>query len=259
MRLAKLPLLRNYILTNCWEKRTYHSFAEQYHQWQRIFAQADIRISGKHILEIGAGGCGGVGYFFLREGATRWLSTDQYQDPQTNQRLRKNEARLRAELRQQTPSFESLVQPEFRCFDAAKLQNDLEGKFDLLVSSAFFEHVQGEAVSRIITNMARYLKPEGLMFHEIDLRDHLNVANPHHFLKYTETQWRRLTENSIFYTNRLRSQDFKEAFVGAGLKLVHLDETQVPLPKDLPVVEEFRRYRPADLQTTVLIAILQKP
>ena len=46
------------------------------------------------------------------------------------------------------------------------------------------------------------------MLHVIDLRDHVNPRNPFGFYRYSEEEWRKLTNRTIFYTNRLRTKDY---------------------------------------------------
>lgn len=258
IRLSKAGPIRHQVMARCWEKRDYQSFVGQYARWKAMLDEAGVSVKDLRVLEIGSGGVVGVGYFFLHDGAARWVSSDPYQDPTANKRVSENDEQVAEEFRAHYPAGKETITPEFRLLDAALRQEDFVGKFDLIVSAAVMEHIPRGALHAIFDNMTAYLSPGGLMLHEIDLRDHVNVSNPHHFLKYTAPAWESLVGNSIFYTNRLRASDFKEAFVRNGLRTLLLKEERVPLPADLAVAKEFSAYAPEDLETTVLTALVKK-
>jgi hypothetical protein len=146
---------------------------------------------------------------------------------------------------------------DFLSFDAACLQPHLVEAFDVVLTSAVMEHIERDVVRTTLANLSRYLRKGGYMIHEIDLRDHINVYNPHNFLRYSEEEWEKLTKGSIFYTNRLRESDFLRYF-SRDLEVVFLESTSKELPERLTVSAPFMSYEKEDLEKTTMFVILQK-
>jgi SAM-dependent methyltransferase len=89
------------------------------------------------------------------------------------------------------------------------------GSVDLVWSHATLEHVRRRDVEATLRETRRVLRPEGFASHQIDLRDHL--ADALNSLRFSEAVWEsRLMSRSGFYTNRLRSSQWLEAFTRSG-------------------------------------------
>ncbi len=235
IRFSRFPLVNRFVLSSCWQKNTEADWRELHESWKLKFAKAGISLSGKKVLEIGAGSWG-LGREFLADGVAHWSATD----------VRVGKALDLGGCLETFP------------LDVAVFDPSLEGRFDAVVSSAAMEHVRRADVPIAIENMVRYVKTGGIMLHEIDLRDHINVSSPHHFLKYSEREWNALTEGTIFYTNRLRAPDFMREFAKCGLQTLLLEEEKAPLPLNLKIADEFSAYAPEELETTRITCILKK-
>ena len=141
--------------------------------------------------------------------------------------------------------------------EVAQIEKSL-AEFDIILSNAVFEHVPAELMDKAFNNMYKYLKKEGVMIHEIDLRDHVNIkGNPFNFYKYSQEKWDKLTKGTIFYTNRLRVSDFDKIFKKNKLKIINIKTKKTNLPK--VVNKEFiSRYSQKDLEVDFLLLILRK-
>jgi len=103
----------------------------------------------------------------------------------------------------------------------AQEATEIEGKdrFDFIYSISVLEHIYDIADN--ITAMSRLLKPGGLMYHHIDMRDHYNFNVPFLFYKYRRSTWEKyLTQQGGSYTNRWRYNDFTQAFQNNNLTVL---------------------------------------
>jgi len=96
---------------------------------------------------------------------------------------------------------------------------------DLHVSFGVFEHLQPEALHRILVEAARVLKPSGAAIHEVDLGDHFAHSDTHlssiDFLRYSKTDWSRIAGNRFAFHNRLRAPEYRRIYEGAGQKIIN--------------------------------------
>ena len=114
---------------------------------------------------------------------------------------------------------------------------------DFLWSQAVLEHLPRCAFYAFLTEMRRIVRPEGLLSHRVDLRDHLGGRLNN--LRFSETIWETsLFRNSGFYTNRLRQEEILAAFRQAGFEVVSLVNErwpQMPTPRKR-MIECFRSF-----------------
>lgn len=120
---------------------------------------------------------------------------------------------------------------------------------DLCFSQAVLEHVQLEEVDATLQHFKRVSRPNGVSSHRIDLKDHLASSLNH--LRFSpsfwETDWIR---KSGIYTNRLRHQQWVEAFRRAGFLQVDVEcdtWTTLPLAR-VSLHESFQKQTEADLK-----------
>ena len=89
-----------------------------------------------------------------------------------------------------------------------------KNKFDVILSRAVFEHLDNPEES--LKNMAKYLKENGEMIHEIDFRDHGIFTHfklsPFYMYKIPDTAWRKSSIKNPGLPNRLTSFDFEILF-----------------------------------------------
>lgn len=258
------------MLRHCWQHKGYKHFYKKYLSWREILEKNQVNLAGKKILEVGSGASLGLAYFFLNQGYVSWLASDFFQDLPADDRAIKREIKLINKIaavhggeisRQAGTERGKLVFGEklgFKKLDLTEFNPGLEKKFDLIISSDVLEHLTAESVGPAINNLALYLKPGALMIHEIDLRDHINVANPHNFLKYSGSDWNKLARGTIFYTNRLRLKDYLEIFNGNKLKVKFLRAEEKPLPVNIKISGHFDKYDKKELAVTRVFIILEK-
>lgn len=104
---------------------------------------------------------------------------------------------------------------------------------DLVFSQAVLEHVRLREFPRLLTEMRRLLRPDGVASHQVDLKDHLAASLNH--LRFDEQRWEsEFMARSGFYTNRLRRATIVELFEAAGFT-TRVDGVRrwpsVPLPR----------------------------
>ncbi len=271
IRILKHPKLKKLMLSHAWDRRHYHSFLDQYKIWRQLLIDCGINLAGRRVLDIGAGGSIGLGYFFWSDGIQSWTATDYFKDFLANRRELLREKKLITAVAQNfCPTITDHIKIDgddivfdeafnFKSLDVTVLDKDLIGGYDLILTSAVLEHIPADKAEDAVINMMAYLAPGGIMMHEIDLRDHINMANPLNFLRYSASEWNKLTGDSIFYTNRLRINDWLKCFDHHGLKVVHqsverVDQSKIP-PK---VAADFSPYKIDDLTGTRIMIILQK-
>jgi SAM-dependent methyltransferase len=86
---------------------------------------------------------------------------------------------------------------------------------DYCFSNAVLEHIPKADFSRMIDELARVLKPGGVIVHRVDLKDHLGGGLNN--LRFSESRWESaLFRNSGFYTNRIRFNEMLASFERAG-------------------------------------------
>lgn len=134
-----------------------------------------------------------------------------------------------------------------------------DGSVDIVFSNSVLEHVTREALSAIMHETRRILRPSGVAVHCVACNDHyahfdrrISYVN---YLRFSEKNWRRWN-NALHYQNRLRARDFLELAQESGLRV--LAERQYIRPGvesallSLPIAEDFRSYTRAELAATTV-------
>lgn len=100
---------------------------------------------------------------------------------------------------------------------------------DYIFSNAVLEHVRLKELAPTIREMARILKPSGIMSHGIDFRDHLGGQLNN--LRFSEKLWESpLFASSGFYTNRVSWPAMQRMFEDSGLTVECADAWKWPSP-----------------------------
>jgi SAM-dependent methyltransferase len=109
-----------------------------------------------------------------------------------------------------------------RSYSATYLTNGVESlaqipsqSVDFCFSNAVLEHIPKYEFKKLANEMFRILRPNGVSFHRVDLKDH--IGGKLNNLRFSEVTWEgRLFKNSGFYTNRIGFGEIKMIFEQAG-------------------------------------------
>jgi len=160
-------------------------------------------VAGKAILELGPGKRLDVLRAARRDGARRCVAVDivPYRDPE--------------------PGI------EYRIYDGRSLPFG-DAEFDVVWSWSVFEHLRWPAIT--LGEVARVLRPDGVMIARIDLRDHYALRpGPWrereewlNCLRYPAWLWWLASSRRAAYVNRLRASEWMTLFRAAGLPPAHV-------------------------------------
>ena len=109
--------------------------------------------------------------------------------------------------------------------NATYLTNGLNGfkiipsdTVDFIWSQSVLEHIRKKDFKKMMVELYRVLKSNGLVSHTVDLQDHLQKSL--HNLRFSESLWEReFFANSGFYTNRLRYSESLKIMEDIGFKI----------------------------------------
>jgi SAM-dependent methyltransferase len=88
-----------------------------------------------------------------------------------------------------------------------------EGSLDLIFSTSVLEHVMRP--EEVYAAMARAVRPGGIAYHSVDLRDHRDFTRPLAFLALTDEEYA-----STATENRLRASDHVRLLTESGFRIV---------------------------------------
>jgi SAM-dependent methyltransferase len=132
----------------------------------------------------------------------------------------------------------------FQKYDGASVPLPAQS-IDLVVSRSVLEHVRRGDLEHLLAELHRVLRPEGRMIHVIDLRDHMQLARRRaaagpsfsdvtgdwlDALTYPDWLFRAMVSRRPVSINRLRVNQWCEAFVSAGFRLAYRHDYRLPLP-----------------------------
>lgn len=109
---------------------------------------------------------------------------------------------------------------------------------DLAWSRSVLEHVKKPY--ELIDELNRLIRPDGYMYHVIDLRDHTTLASDMDwlkFLKYDAKTWEMMTSNRSTWTNRLRCCQWELLFKEFGFKVLWSKKITYGFHKDFSIEE----------------------
>lgn len=108
------------------------------------------------------------------------------------------------------------------------------GSVDFIWSHAVLEHIRRAEFSKTMTELRRIVRPDGVISHRVDLKDHLGGALNN--LRFPEQWWEsRFMANSGFYTNRIRFRAMLDSMKHAGfdVNVVNVNRwNKLPTPRD---------------------------
>jgi SAM-dependent methyltransferase len=124
-----------------------------------------------------------------------------------------------------------------------------DDSFDIIYSQAVLEHVRRDEFSETMRQCRRLLKPNGVMSHVVDFKDHLGggLNNLRISSGLWEQNWFALKSN--FYTNRLRFSEIVKICEDSGftLKTAEVSRYEVTPIQRKQLASEFSRLSDDDL------------
>jgi len=212
-----------------------------------------IDFKGKTLLELGPGDNRGVGYSFLANGAAHYIFCDKF--PRKNKAEEKTRKYFEG-------YFKTTVAPHsyHDIRNGAELLKDIpDHSIDIIISVSVFEHM--EKAKEAFEEMGRVLKPGGMAYASIDLRDHYNFNYPLLFLKYSDKTYNRLLSCPGYsYTNRLRADDYQKILDSTPFRQRMVKKHTMEIPVDRGQIEHrFLEKGDAVLRVARMELLLEKP
>lgn len=134
----------------------------------------------------------------------------------------------------------------------ASLKHIPDCSVDYVWSQAVLEHVRLDEFQVLLAELRRILRPHGVCSHEVDYRDHFNMAINH--LRFPRTVWEsNFFSKSGFYTNRIRISQMIKMCQEAGFSVETKDAVRWPtLPLSRSALAtEFQNLGDSELRTAV--------
>lgn len=221
-------------------------------------------LNGKTLLELGPGGSIGFGLLALKNGLTRYLAIDDGTHTFINCRLLKeyhhlleNDEKLFksafvkgedgiTRYRQPTIVFKEINQ------NAGYPLSD--NSVDIIYSCAVLEHVHD--LEHCFSEMTRVLKSESIMYHEVDLRDHIFDQKSLWFLTIPSHWFRLFFSQTGGYVNRARISTYKTLAKKFGFSILSLSVQKQFNGKSFP--KSLVHLSPADREVLTFSFVLKK-
>jgi len=196
--------------------------------WRDRLAQRGQSINGKRVLEVGSGRYARMALQWLAAGAKEVTLVDLYATSV-------EDAAHRALLEQDCMALgltvdDALSRIQVIRGDFVSLSYpDFVHQYDLVLTSAVLEHVRDP--QDIFTSCWHWLKPSGVTYHLVDLRDHnLAFQYPFEMLTFSDSFWNRWIDlRGGFHLNRWRVPDYLSAMYQVGFVQVESE----PVVSDL--------------------------
>ena len=106
-------------------------------------------------------------------------------------------------------------------------------QFDSITSTSVLEHVPAADLPQIVNKCYGLLKPAGLVFFVIDMRDHYvdfdTSISAHNFLRYSDRAWNVFFNSTLHHQNRLRFTDYLQVLKEAKFEIVDYSLWKAPL------------------------------
>lgn len=108
----------------------------------------------------------------------------------------------------------------------ASNSNIMSDTVDIIFSYTVLEHIDINAIKKILTENKRILKKSGKAIHYIDYSDHFshsdNSINSINFLQFSQNNWDYYSNNQFMYMNRIRHNEYVKIFEEINFKLQYI-------------------------------------
>jgi hypothetical protein len=141
------------------------------------------------------------------------------------------------------------------------------GSVDVHMSFTVLQHIPYDTLLALFREASRVLSPEGFAWHQADLSDQFAAYDPSitraNFLRFTEDEWKKYSDNRFSYHNRLRAADYERLYREAGHEILRwicdVDErSRAELANGFPLAERFRGL-PVEMLATDTLRIVSRP
>lgn len=243
------------------EKHTEYS-KKQFDDFLKKIGGSDA-IKGKILLELGPGGSVGFGLLALRHGAKKYYIVENGQHSFITQDQIKSYEKLLNYDEWLIKKF--LIKEKSACalnpdfIEFIRINQNLKyaiptNSVDLIYSCAVLEHVHN--LELCFDEMTRVLKVNGIMNHQVDLRDHIFSQRSLWFLNISDSWFNALFKNTGEYVNRKRLDFYEYLAVKHGLKIINLEKSMISGKKISKKLME--KYPKSDLKTLSFNIVLVK-
>jgi hypothetical protein len=156
---------------------------------------------------------------------------------------------------------------EYRAPADATRTGEPAGSVDVHVSFTVFQHIRYSTLLMLLHESSRVLSPRGLAWHHVDLSDQFAAGDPSisraNFLRFSDAEWARYSDNRFSYHNRLRAADYERLFREAGHEILRwvdeVDErSRAELASGFPLAERFRGL-PVEMLATDTLRVVSRP
>jgi SAM-dependent methyltransferase len=231
--------------------RLYSSNYESLNSYFIIISEAlkknNFTIDGKTVLEIGPGNSYINAFNFLLNGARKVILIDKYPRQSDTERQK---SYIKKEIEYCKSSYNidrlqyidestGMINTDYISFIAGDLcAIPFDAKVDFIYSIAVLHHIK--ELDLYIKKMYDILKPGGMMYHVVDLKDKFHFfGSPFLFYKYSDFTWEHfLTDTAVTYTNRKRYREYIDMFEGNGFDVVWRKKIAYKTP-DFPINKKF--------------------
>lgn len=141
-----------------------------------------------------------------------------------------------------------------------------DDSIDIHLSVTVLEHIPADAISAIMSEARRVLKPTGFAIHFVDPSDHFAHSDPSisniHFLKFGDRTWQTIAGNEFAYCNRLRAPELTQLLTAPGFEVLREeltidDRSLSDLRAGFRVNPRFASFTHEELATVELRALLR--
>ncbi|MBX7147475.1 class I SAM-dependent methyltransferase [bacterium] len=187
--LVKVGKLLPYYRVN----RGQSNFKKLVDDYERHLKSVNSSLQNKSVLEIGIGSTNANGYEIIARNAAFYYGLEPYRslDILQNQHAL---TLLQNEHPDKTLLFENCTS-RITSFKEIK-----PNSIDIVLSSSVLEHVENNKL--LFENIKKCLKPDGIMIHQVDYRDHF-FKYPYHFLIFSKKIWNTFLNPGDLYRYRL--------------------------------------------------------
>tara|TARA_B100000886_G_scaffold313086_1_gene249478 strand:+ start:7653 stop:8504 length:852 start_codon:yes stop_codon:yes gene_type:complete len=135
-----------------------------------------------------------------------------------------------------------------------------DNSIDYIFSHSVMEHVRKKDLIKLVKEMFRILKPNGVISHNINYKDHLDEGLNN--LRFSEKLWEsNLFANSGFYTNRIPAIEMHMIFKlnGFSLEKEYFGKWKKLPTKRRLLNNDFKKYTDKDLSVPTSSFLGKKP